>query len=331
MKSLSLTCNAYGGAEQLMFQEIELPPLSEKEVRIEVHYVGMNFPDNLVLRGKDQYKPSFPFSPCGELSGIVIETGASVTEVKVGDKVLAGGMVYNASRTIAQVNVQNVHKILDGMDMAQAAGLCCVYGTAIHCLTDRAQVSHGEKVAILGASGGVGMATIQVAKALGAEVIACASTQEKLDFCSEIGADHTLNYTQEDLKSRLKELSDGRGIDVVCDPVGSDYSEQALRALGWEGRFMVLGFTAGNIAHIPLNLPLLKGCQIVGVFWSTFARRFPEQNRKNIQRVLQWHTEGKIDIHIHEVIPWTDYLHAFKLLGNRSVKGKLILSVKNTV
>lgn len=328
MKSLSLTCNAYGGAEKLIFQEIELPPLSEKEVRIEVHYVGMNFPDNLVLRGTDQYKPSFPFSPCGELSGIIIEVGSSVTEVAIGDKILAGGMVYNASRTIAQVPVQNVHKIPDSMDMAQAAGLCCVYGTAVHCLTDRAQVSSGEKVAILGASGGVGMATIQVAKALGAEVIACASTNEKLEFCREQGADHTLNYTQEDLKSRLKELSGGKGVDVVCDPVGSDYSEQALRALAWEGRFMVLGFTDGNIAHIPLNLPLLKGCQIVGVFWSTFARRFSTQNRKNIEQVIQWHTEGKIDIHIHDIIPWRDYARAFKLLGNRSVRGKLIMSLK---
>ncbi len=329
MKSLSLTCNAYGGADKLKFQEIELPPLSKNEVRIEVHYVGMNFPDNLVLRGQDQYKPSFPFSPCGELSGIVIEIGASVTEVKVGDKILAGGMVYNATRTVAQVPVNNVYKIPDNMDMAKAAGLCCIYGTAIHCLVDRAQLQEGERVAILGASGGVGMATIQVAKALGAEVIACASTDEKLAFCKAHGADHTLNYTQENLKKRLKEISTGDGVDVICDLVGSDYSEQALRAIAWDGRFMVLGFTAGRIAHIPLNLPLLKGCQIVGVFWSTFARQFPLENRKNMEQVIQWQNEGKIDVHIHQVIPWTDYNRAFELLGDRTVRGKLILSVKN--
>lgn len=328
MKSLSLTCNAYGGAEKLIFQEIELPPLSEKEVRIEVHYVGMNFPDNLVLRGTDQYKPAFPFSPCGELSGIIIEVGSSVTEVAIGDKILAGGMVYNASRTIAQVPVQNVYKIPDNMDMVKAAGLCCVYGTAIHCLSDRAQLKEGEMVAILGASGGVGMATIQIAKALGAEVIACASTEEKLAFCAAHGADHTLNYTQEDLKSKLKEISGGKGVDIVCDPVGSDHSEKALRALAWNGRFMVLGFTAGAIAHIPLNLPLLKGCQIVGVFWSTFSRKFPSQNRQNIKKVIQWHDEGKIDIHVHDIIPWCDYKRAFELLGNRSVRGKLIMSLK---
>jgi NADPH2:quinone reductase len=323
----ALLCTTYGGAEQLTFSAIPLEPLAKDQVKIEVHYVGMNFPDALLLQGKDQYRPTLPFSPCGELSGVILEVGEQVTDLHVGDRVLAGGMVYGATRTIVQLPQRQVYKIPDSMPFEDAAAFCCANGTAIHCLKDRAQLKAGQTVAVLGASGGVGTAVIQVAKAMNAEVIACASTDEKLAYCKEEGADQFVNYTREDLKNRLKELTQQRGVDVVCDPIGSDYSEQALRAIAWDGRFMVLGFAAGQIARIPLNLPLLKGCHITGVFWSTFARKFPDWNRRNIQQCLQWYEEGKISVRIHDVIPVEQYRHAFEILGSRTVRGRLLMKV----
>ncbi len=324
----TLLCTSYGGAEQLTFSTIQLKPLAEDQVKIQVHFVGMNFPDALLLAGKDQYRPTLPFSPCGELSGTVLEVGENIKDLIIGDRVLAGGMVYGASRTIVQLPRQHVYKIPDSMSFQEAAGFCCAYGTALHCLKDRAHLKAGETVAILGASGGVGTAVIQVAKAMNTKVIACASTDEKLAYCQKEGADALINYTQQNLKTHLKDLTQQKGVDVICDPIGSSYSEMALRAIAWEGRFMVLGFAAGQIAKIPLNLPLLKGCQIVGVFWSTFARNFPDQNRQNIQQVLQWYEQGKIKVHIHDVIPIEHYQQAFEVLTSRSVRGRLLMKVR---
>lgn len=328
MKTPALICSSYGPPENLRIENIDLPDLGALEVRIEVSFVGMNFPDNLIIRGKDQYKPKLPISPCGELSGIIVAVGAAIEDLRIGDRVLAGGMVYNATRKIVQLPRQNVYQIPDNMPLEVAAGFCCVFGTAMHCLKDKARLKAGEQVAILGASGGVGMALIQVAKAMGGNVIACASTTQKLALCAELGADITLNYTKQDLKKGLKELSKGKGIDVICDPVGSNYSEEALRAMAWEGRFMVLGFTAGQIAKIPTNLLLLKGCSLVGVFWSTFSRIFPNRNRENIKIALKWYAEGQLQVPIHQIIPVKEYVSAFKKLGDRTVKGKLILNLK---
>ncbi len=323
----ALLCINYGSPKQLIFSNLDLSPLAKDEVKIQVHFIGMNFPDALLLQGKDQYRPTLPFSPCGELSGIVVDVGKDVKEIKIGDRVFAGGMVYGAARTIIQLPKKNVYKIPEAMSFQEAASFCCAYGTAIHCLKDRAQLKANQTVAILGASGGVGTAVIQVAKAMRAKVIACASTEEKLAYCKAEGADECINYTQQDLKSQLKALTEQKGVDVVCDPIGSKYSEMALRAIGWDGRFMVLGFAAGQIAKIPLNLPLLKGCHITGVFWSTFARKFPNQNRKNIQQVLDWYKQGKIKIRIHDIIPINDFIHAFEVLTSRTVRGRLLMKV----
>ncbi len=281
----------------------------------------------LVIQGKDQYRPALHFSPCGELSGEVVALGESVQDFEIGDQVFAGGMVWGCSKSMLCVPAQNVFKVPETMPLQEAAVLSCVFGTAIHCLKDRAQLKAGETVAILGAAGGVGLATIQVAKMLGANVIACASTQEKRDFCLQHGADVVVDYTTVDLKQELKRLTAGKGVDVVCDPVGSQYSEPALRAIAYQGRFMVLGFTAGQIARIPLNLPLLKTCQVMGVFWSTFTRKFPAQNRANIHQVLQWYQEGNIQVHVDAVYPFRHLPEAFKVLESRTVKGKIILDL----
>lgn len=323
----ALLCTTYGGADQLIFSNIKLNKLARNQVKIRVHYVGMNFPDSLLLQGKDQYRPTLPFSPCGELSGVVLDVGEEVKNIKAGDRVLAGGMVYGATRTIVQLSHQYVYKIPDSMSFQEAAAFCCAYATAIHCLKDRSYLRAGETVAVLGASGGVGTAVIQVARVMGAKVIACASTDEKLAYCKKEGADELINYAQEDLKNRLKELTQQKGVDVICDSIGSGYSEMALRAIAWEGRFMVVGFAAGQIAKIPLNLPLLKGCEIIGVFWSTFARKFPDWNRKNMKQVLHWHEQGKLRVHIHDVIPIENYEKAFEALTSRTVRGRLLIRV----
>ena len=320
-------CKEYGKADRLHFQALTDNAPQAHEVKVKVHYVGLNFPDLLVIQGKDQYRPALPFSPCGEMSGEVIAVGEAVTEFKIGDRVFAGGMVWGCSKSVVCVPQQNVYKVPEVMSLQEAAVLPCVFGTAIHCLKDRAQLQAGETVAILGAAGGVGLATIQVAKMLGAKVIACASTQAKRDFCLEHGADIVVDYTNCDLKQELKRLTDGRGVDVVCDPVGSQYSEPALRAIAYNGRFMVLGFTAGQIAHVPMNLPLLKSCQIMGVFWSTFGRKFPVENRRNIHQILDWYEDGSIQVHVDASYKFQDLPVAFHALESRTVKGKIILDL----
>lgn len=323
----ALLCSTHGGPENLEFKKIQLPPLGDNQVKIKVRFVGMNFPDQLVIEGKDQYRPELPFSPCGELSGEILEIGNRVENLQIGDRVFAGGMVFGAAREVAQIHQDQVYRIPAGMSMNEAASFCCVYGTAIHCLKDRAKLQPGETIAILGASGGVGTALIQVAKTMGAKVIACASTDEKLHYCRSLGADELINYTEVNLKDELKLITQQKGVDVLCDPVGGEYSEQALRAMAWNGRYMVLGFTAGNISKIPLNLPLLKGCQIVGVFWSTFARRFPLINRKNLKEIIQWYKEGRIQVKIHDTLPMSQAINAFKAIKSRTIKGKLVLSI----
>ncbi len=321
-------CKEYGKADSLYYQALEDVAPKAHELKIKVHCVGLNFPDLLVIQGKDQYRPVLPFSPCGEMSGEVVAMGEEVAGFNIGDRVFAGGMVWGCSKSEVCVAQQNVYKVPGGMPMREAAVLPCVFGTAIHCLKDRAQLKAGETVAILGAAGGVGAATIQVAKMMGAKVIACASTQQKRDFCLQNGADIVLDYTNCDLKQELKRLTDGKGVDVICDPVGSQYSEPALRAIAYDGRYMVLGFTAGQIARIPLNLPLLKNCQIIGVFWSTFGRKFPAKNRRNIQQILDWYEEGNIKIHVDAAFEFSDLPQAFAALEARIIKGKIILEVR---
>lgn len=320
----AVVVRSYGPPESHMIEDIPSVSPGEGEVKIQVKACGVNFPDRLVMEGKDQYKPQLPFSPGGECAGIVMEIGSGVKHLKVGDNVFAG-TVWGSFREEVIARGSNTFRIPENMDFQTAAIFIAAFGTAMHTLRDRAQLKSRETVAVLGAGGGVGTAIIQVAKALGAKVIACASSQEKLDFCKMNGADLLVNYSEVDLKSELKALTNNKGVDVLCDPVGSQYSEPALRATAWRGRYMVIGFTAGSIAKIPLNLPLLKGNAIVGVFWSTFARRHPEENRKNILDLLELYQRGKISPKIHGTFPLKDFVKAMNEIKNRKVRGKIVL------
>jgi len=291
---------------------------------IGVRACGVNFPDTLIIQGKYQFKPATPFSPGGEVAGVVKEIGEGVENVKVGDRVIAftgwGGfaeeVIADAARLIPMPG---------GMDFATAAAFVMVYGTSHYALKDRAQLKPGETLLVLGAAGGVGLATVELGKVMGAHVIAAASTNEKLEVCKQHGADEVINYVTEDLKERVKQLTPGKGVDVVFDPVGGDYSEAALRSMAWGGRFLVVGFTAGDIPRIPLNLPLLKGCSIVGVFWGAFSERDPRRSQQHLQELLTWFAEGKLKPHISASYPLEQAAQALNDMMERKVMGKVVL------
>ena len=268
----ALICDKWELPSELRIGELPTPSPGPKEVLIKVKACGVNFPDVLIVQGLYQFKPSFPFSPGGEISGIVESVGEEVKHLKPGQEVVSmigwGGM---AEYVVANKNV--VFPKPPGMPHNIASAFLMVYGTSYHALKDRAKLHSGETLVVLGASGGVGLAAVELGKLMGAKVIAAASTQEKLNICKKFGADEVINYTDENLKDRIKELTDGKGANVIYDPVGGDFSELALRATAWKGRFLVIGFAAGDIPKIPLNLALLKGCDIVGVFWGLFCQK----------------------------------------------------------
>lgn len=320
----AVMCRAYGLPESLSVEEIQREAPQKGQLLIETRACGVNFPDTLTIQGKDQYKPELPFSPGGEISGIVKEIGPGVEGFAVEDRVMSG-IIWGGFREEVVVSAHNTHHMPADMDYDIGSVFLCAYGTAYHCLVDRARLRKGETLAVLGAAGGVGAALIQVGKLLGARVIACASTNEKLEVCRGLGADELINYSNVDLKNALKELTDGKGADVVCDPCGSDYTEPALRATAWGGRLMVLGFTAGAIAHIPLNLPLLKGCSVMGVFWSTFCRRQPDDNRQNIRQLVRWYGDGHLRPSIYRTYPLAEAKSALRDIMDRRVKGKIVL------
>lgn len=321
----ALLCKSFGPPSSLVVEDLPEPEPQPGEILIEVKAAGLNFFDTLIIENKYQFKPELPFSPGAEMAGIVRKTSPGVAAFVPGDRV-SGYMKHGSVREMVVAKEGDVVKIPEPISFVDAAGLCVTYGTSLHGLRDRAQLQPGETVAVLGASGGVGQSAIEISKAMGARVIACASSQDKLDFCREHGADETINYSTEDLKNRLKELSDGKGVDVVYDPVGGDYSEQALRALGWEGRFLVIGFAGGQIPKIPLNLPLLKSCDIRGVFWGAAIARDPEQHRKNMRQILNWVAEGAIKPHIHGTYSLENAANALQDLADRKVMGKAIVT-----
>jgi NADPH2:quinone reductase len=294
-------------------------------VLVEVRAAGVNFPDVLLTRGKYQFKPTLPFSPGGECSGVVRAVGEGVTRVAVGDRVAA---TIVAGAYVEQICLPEttVIKLPDAVSFEVGAATLLTYLTTYHALVDRAAIAKGETLLVLGAAGGVGAAACQLGALLGARVIAAASTDDKLAFCRANGATDVINYTTEDLKDRLKALTGGAGVNVVYDPVGGPLAEVALRATAWEGRYLVIGFAAGEIPKIPLNLVLLKGCQIVGVFWGAFAGRDPVRNREHAAQVFQWVAEGKLRPAIDEVLPFERAGEALERLEQRKVKGKLVLT-----
>ena len=295
------------------------------QVLIDVKAAGVNFPDILLTRGMYQFKPTPPFSPGGEASGIVSEIGAGVTSVAVGDRV-AVTLLYGAYAERVVAPELAVVKLPDAVGFEVGAATLLTYATTLHALADRAALQKGETLLVLGAAGGVGIAAVELGALIGARVIAAASTDDKLAFCREHGASEVINYTTEDLKDRVKALTSGNGVDVVYDPVGGSLAETALRGTAWQGRYLVVGFASGDIPKIPLNLVLLKGCQIVGVFWGSFAMREPARNRAHADQIFRWVAEGKLRPAIDAVLPFDRAAEALGRLDARKVKGKLVLT-----
>jgi NADPH2:quinone reductase len=312
------------GPTGLRVDEIEPPNVGGGDVAIDVRAAGVNFPEVLLSYGRYQFKPPPPFVPGGELAGVVSAVGPGVTRVRVGDRV-AATMIHGAFAERVVVPEASAVPVPDAVSFEVAAATLLTYLTTIHALEDRAALRGGETLLVLGASGGVGTAAIQIGKLLGARVIAAAGSAEKLAYCKERGADDGIDYAREDLKERVKSLTAGRGADVIYDAVGGPFSEPALRAIAWEGRHLVVGFAAGEIPKIPLNLTLLKGCQIVGVFWGQFAMREPERNRENGVRLFRWIAEGKLAPHLDRVLPFDRAGEALAALEARAVRGKIVL------
>ena len=322
----AILCKEYGPAEKLVIEEVPSPEVKGRGVKVRVKAAGLNFPDTLIIENKYQLKPSLPFSPGGEMAGEVIEVGDKVTRFKVGDRV-AGLTGYGAFAEEVIVPEQNLLPVPDGMSDEKAAAFTMVYGTSYYALKQRGNLQPGESLLVLGASGGVGLATVELGKAMGAKVIAAASSAEKLAVAKEAGADELINYAEEPLKDAVKKLTHSKGVDVIYDPVGGDFTEQALRTMAWNGRHLIIGFAAGDIPQIPANLTLLKGCSVVGVFWGSFTQREPEANGQNMRELFKLFQEGKISPRVSEVYDFEDYEKAFGALTGRRATGKIVLRV----
>jgi len=320
----AIICSQWCEPDQLSFADIPEPVADAGQVVIAVKAAALNFFDILMVQGKYQSKPPFPFSPAAEVAGVVESVGQGVTDLKVGDRVLAW-CAHNGAREKVAVPAAAAIKIPDKLDYDRAAGIVIIYGTALHALEDRAHAKPGETLAVLGAAGGTGLAACELGKLMGLKVIACASSDEKLAFAKQHGATLTLNYAKEDLKEGLRKLTDGKGVDIIFDPVGGAYAEAALRSIAWEGRFLVIGFAAGDIPKLPLNLPLLKSCDVRGVFWGAWTLRNAEKNRANLQKLVDWTAEGKLSSHVHATFPLAKTAEAMAVLSSRKAMGKVIL------
>lgn len=310
--------------DRLVVEDVPSPKPAQGQVVVSVKACGVNFPDTLIIQGKYQFKPELPFSPGGEVSGIVKEVGEGVSRVKPGDRVIAFNTWGGFAEEIA-VDAERTISMPAGMDFVPASAFVLTYGTSYHALKDRADLKAGETMLVLGAAGGVGLAAIQLGKAMGAKVIAAASNDAKLQICKQNGADEVINYGTEDLRARIKALTAGKGVDVVYDPVGGPYSEPALRDMAWNGRFLVVGFAAGDIPRVPLNLTLLKGCSIVGVFWGAFTRNEPERNRENNYDLMAMYAAARVRPHIHATYPLELAAEALNEVLNKRVTGKVVL------
>ena len=322
----AVICKTLGGPETLVVEDVPSLRAGPGQIVIDVKAAGVNFPDLLIMQGKYQFKAPLPFSPGAEASGIVKSLGEGVTGFKTGDAVIAH-MIWGAFAQEAVVEAKNVTRMPAGMDFNVAAGFTVTYATSYHGLKDRAKLRKGETLLVLGAAGGVGLAAVELGKLMGARVIAAASNDEKLATCKRFGADVLINYETADLREAIRAATDGKGVDVVYDPVGGKYSEPALRSLKWKGRHLVVGFAAGDIAKIPLNLALLKGCSIVGVFWGGFSRNEPKKDVANIAQISQWIVEGKLKPMVSSTYPLARAGDALADLAARRVQGKAVLVV----
>ncbi|MGL6044609.1 MAG: NADPH:quinone oxidoreductase family protein [Sandaracinobacteroides sp.] len=320
----ALLCIEHGPPEKLVLRDLPMPEPGKGEVRIAMKAAGVNFPDVLIIQNLYQFKPPLPFSPGGEAAGVVEAVGEGVSRFKPGDRVIA--MIGNgAFREQFLASEHQVIPMAGEMPFDVAAGFTMTYGTSHHALKQRARLQPGETLLVLGAAGGVGLTAVELGKLMGAKVIAAASSAEKLALCVEYGADATINYTNEDLKERVKQITGGKGVDVIYDPVGDTYAEPAFRSIGWNGRYLVVGFAAGEIPKLPLNLPLIKGASIVGVFWGAFTAHEPKLHAENMAELLRWFGEGKLKPHVSAHLPLARGAEAIRMLMDRKAKGKVIL------
>ena len=322
----ALICHSFGTPENLKLGELDRPNISPNQVLIQVKACGVNFPDALIIQNLYQFKPELPFAPGGEVSGIAIQVGSDVKHIKAGDKVFAltgwGGF--------AELVAADEHKCLpmpEAMDFVAAATTMYNFGTSLFALKQRANLQKGEKLLVLGASGGVGLAAVQIGKQMGAQVVAAASSDEKLNICRQAGADDVINYSYQELKETAKSMTNGRGFDVIYDPIGDRYAEPAVRSLAWGGRYLVVGFAAGKPSAIPMNLPLLKGASIIGVFWGAFAQKEPQESMMNFRQILKWIKDGKIKQHINKEYPLAQGAQAIQDLMDRKVIGKNVVII----
>ncbi|WP_313553680.1 NADPH:quinone oxidoreductase family protein [Stutzerimonas nitrititolerans] len=324
----AVLCKAFGPAENLVVEDLDSPQIKKGEVLLDVHAAGVNFPDTLIIEGKYQFKPPFPFSPGGEAAGMVAAVGEKISHLKVGDRVMALTGWGSFAEQVA-VSGQNVLPIPAEMDFTTAAAFSMTYGTSMHALKQRANLQPGETLLVLGASGGVGLAAVEIGKAMGAWVIAAASTNEKLEIARKAGADELINYSEASLRERLKELTDGQGVDVIYDPVGGKLFEETFRSIAWNGRMLVVGFAAGGeIPALPANLPLLKGAALIGVFWGAFAQRQPQDNAANFKQLFAWYAEGKLKPLVSQTFALEQAAEAIDTLGQRKAVGKLVVKVR---
>lgn len=323
----AVLCKAFGPADTLVIEDTSSPQIKKNEVLLEVHAAGINFPDTLIIEGKYQFKPPFPFSPGGEAAGVISAVGENVSHLNVGDRVMALTGWGSCAEQIA-VPAYNILPMPDAMDFTTAAAFSMTYGTAMHALKQRGALQAGETLLVLGASGGVGLAAIEIGKAMGARVIAAASSAEKLEVARQAGADELINYQDEDVRERLKTLTKGQGVDVIIDPVGGDLFETVFRSIAWNGRMLVIGFASGTIPSLPANLPLLKGAAVIGVFWGSFAQRQPQDNVANFQQLFAWFAEGKLKPLVSQTFALEDTAQAINTLAARKAVGKLVIKVR---
>ena len=323
----AIICSQHGGPELLELIETPTPEIGEEQVLIEVYYCGVNFPDTLIIQDKYQFKPPLPFSPGGEIAGIVTHIGKGVHNCKIGDRVVAlcgwGGMAEKVS-----VKASHVFTIPAELDLLDASICMYTFGTAFFALKNKAQLKAGQTVLILGAAGGVGSAAIMLAKLMGAKVIAAASNNEKLDYCKLIGADETINYTSENLRNKIKEITNNKGVEVVFDTIGGPLAEDSLKSLSWNGQYLIIGFASGIIPQIPFNLALLKGSSVHGIFWGAFAEKDPNTNKENFIQIIQWIIQGNLKQHIHQIYSFENAPKAIADLIQRRINGKAVIQIK---
>lgn len=318
-----VVCANWGPPEQLTVEDCELPPPAAGEVKIRVRAAALNFPDVLIVQKKYQLQPALPFTPGSEVAGQVIAVGEGVTGLREGDDVVAFTRLGAFAEEVIAPHAA-VQSMPQGMDYQQAAAYCMAYGTAWHALRDRAELQPGETVLVLGAAGGVGLAAVQIAKAMDARVIAAASSAEKLALCRAHGADETVDYADGDFRAKLKALAPG-GMDVVVDPVGAPFTEAAVRSLAWKGRLLVIGFAGGDIAAPPANLLLLKGASMMGVFWGEHSRREAQAYRASSQEMVQWIRSGRLKPHVSRTFALGEVPQAMRLMAERKTTGKVLI------